>query len=478
MRTMRFGVKRCCVRLCLLLIAGTMGASIVSAAGLASGDVSDSAYDLNAKGFERYNQGKWSEAIDWFEKAYDRSPENATVRRNLCNAHQSMANMLARRAEFDPAIKHMELAIGIDPRNESPLIQLGAYYLYLGRIREAIAHLEDAIDIAPPNIDAHDLLGDAYDKDNDLKSACVQWKWVYNVQPLRPGIRKKLENALRQESVEAKFRPLESRHFKLTSSPDIARSEITRVVTILDHAYNTIGRRFGNVYPSTQVGVTVYKAGQFSKATQVDKNVGALYDGKIRIPLLDDNGNVLPDEELRTRLFHEYTHVLVHSVCGRDIAWWINEGLAESLSHEVSPDEIALLARAKASGELLSFAALSENQMDKLPNARLHTAYAQSHFAVDYLIKRYTQSRMNRVLSEIAKGATSADAFQTVFGRTEASLLKEISRALPDEAYLSPRVAQRNDPSGRTPAEVAPPAVSKPEPTSIPNASPGNSGPQ
>ena len=477
MYTMRACVRKGWTRLCLLMVAGTMGMSILSVAG-EPGDVSSSAFDLNAKGFECYNQGKWSEAIDWFEKAYDLAPDNPTVRRNLCNAHQSMANMLARRTEFDPAIKHLELAIGIDPRNESPLIQLGAYYLYLGRIREAIAHLEDAIDIAPPNVDAHELLGNAYDKDNDLKSACEQWKWVCEVQPTRPGIRKKLERALRQESVEAKFRPLESRHFKLTSSPDIARDEITRVVTILEHAYNTIGRQFGNVYPSTQVCVTVYKASQFSKATQADKNVGALYDGKIRIPLLDDKGNVLPDDDLRTRLFHEYTHVLVHYICGRDIAWWINEGLAESLSHEVSPAEITLLARAKASGELLSFAALSENQMDKLPAARLHTAYAQSHFAVDYLIKRYTQSRMNRVLAEIAKGAASADAFLSVFGRTEVSLLKEISRVLPDEGEPPSRVAQGNEFSGRTPAEVAPPAVTKPDSTTSPIASPGNSGPQ
>ena len=466
--------------LCLLWVMGMMGACVMPSFAMdpSSGNPSHSAYDLNERGFECYNQGKWGESIDWFEKAYDLTPENATVRRNLCNAHQSMANMLARRSEYDQAIKHLELAIGVDPRNESPLIQLGSYYLYLGRVQEAIAHLEDAIDIAPPNVDAHDLLGDAYNKDNDLKSACEQWQWVYNMQPARPGLKKKLSDAMRQESVEAKNRSLESRHFKL-SCPDIPRADVVRVISALDRAYNTIGRKFGNVYPSGQVAVVVYKAGQFSKATQSENYVGALYDGKIRLPLYDDNGNVLSEDELQMRLFHEYTHVLVHQLCGNTVSWWINEGLAESLSHEVSQEEIVLLAHAKTADELLSFAKLGENQMDKLSPNVLRLAYAQSHFAVDYLIKRYTLSRMNRVLREIAKGVKSGDAFLTVFGRTEDSLLKEIRRALPDEAEEGARVAesfQKNN--GRPPDAVAPPAVNNPGVPVQPNASPGSSGPQ
>ncbi|MCX5757780.1 MAG: hypothetical protein NTU83_04610, partial [Candidatus Hydrogenedentes bacterium] len=330
------------------------------------------------------------------------APDNTTIRRNLCNAHQSAANALAKDADFAAAAKHLELAIGVDPDNHAPLVQLGSYYLRLDLVPEAIARLEDAIDLAPRNLDAHELLGDAYYMDNDLASARTQWEWVLQIAPQRTGLRQKIEKASREESVEAAFRPSSSRHFQFTYTPEIQARTLRRVLNVLERAYVDVGREFGT-YPPTPIQVIVYNSQEFSEATQAGQHIGALYDGKIRLPMLSPDGAPLSDEELRKRLYHEFTHVIVRFTAGIDVPWWLNEGLAETIARgDLEPGELALLRQSAAQGKLFRLTVLDGNQMGKLEPATLGAAYAQSHATVHYLKTRFGRQRLTNMLSDLA----------------------------------------------------------------------------
>lgn len=385
------------------------------------------AADLNAQGVALYNAGQWEDAVQTFERAYALVPDNNVVRRNLCNAHQAAANELAREADFAAAVKHLELATGIDPENESPSIQLGSYYLRLDYVAEAIARLEEAIELAPHNVDAHDLLGDAYYDDNDVPSAQVQWKWVLEAQPNRPGLREKIEKASREEAVEASFRPSGSRHFQLTHSPEIAARSLRRVTNYLERAYLEVGRNLGGVYPPTPIQVIVYNAKEFSDATQVGEHVGALYDGKIRIPLFDAAGNALTDEDLKQRLYHEFTHVVVRFLAGNRVPWWLNEGLAETFSRSFGPPETDLLQEAQEDG-LFTLKELSESQLKRLDTVPLRLAYAQAHATVNYLWTKFGQRRLVNLMSDIAEGIKPEEAVQRNYNRSYAALQKEVVR--------------------------------------------------
>ncbi len=384
------------------------------------------AADLNAQGVALYNAGQWEEAVQTFERAYSLVPDNNVVRRNLCNAHQAAANGLAREADFAAAVKHLELATGIDPENESPLIQLGSYYLRLDYVAEAIARLEEAIELAPRSVAAHDLLGDAYYDDNDVPSAQVQWKWVLEAQPNRPGLREKIEKASREETVEASFRPSGSRHFQLTHSPEIAARSLRNVTKFLERAYLDVGRNLGGVYPPTPIQVIVYNAKEFTDATQVGEHVGALYDGKIRIPLFDAAGNALADEDLKQRLYHEFTHVVVRFLAGNRVPWWLNEGLAETYSKSFGAPETDLLQGAQDG--LFTLKELSESQLKRLDPAPLRLAYAQAHATVDYLWKNFGQRRMVNMMSDIAQGIKPEEAVQRNYNRSYAALEKDVAR--------------------------------------------------
>ena len=388
------------------------------------------AHELNDQGIAFYDAAQWDQAIQAFERAVGLAPDNAVVKRNLCNAHQAAANDLAKEADFAAAVKHLEIATSVDPENESPLVQLGAYYLRLDYVAEAIARLEEAIELAPRNVDAHDLLGDAYYMDNDVPSAQVQWKWVIEVRPNRPRLQEKIEKASREAAVEASFRPSGSRHFQLTYSPDIPVRSLRRVTNYLEHAYIDIGRNLGGSYAPTPVQVIVYNAKGFTEATQVGEYVGALYDGKIRIPLCDASGNALSDEELKQRLYHEFTHVVVRFLAGNRVPWWLNEGLAETFSRALGPAETGLLQEAQAQEGLFTLHDLSDSQLKKLDPALLRLAYAQAHATVQYLWTSFGQRRLVSVMSDVAQGFEPEEALRRNYNRSYAGLQKEVEQTI------------------------------------------------
>ncbi len=388
------------------------------------------AAELNADGVAQYNAKHWNEAIRAFERAYEAVPDNGVVRRNLCNAHQAAANDLAHDADFAGAAKHLEIAIGIDPENHSPLVQLGSYYLRLDLVPEAIARLEEAIDLSPQSADAHELLGDAYYADNDIPSAMTQWKWVLEVQPSRPGLQQKIEKASREDSVEAGFKPSTSRHFQFSFSPEIPARALRRALNFLERAYGEVGRSLGMVYPPTPIQVIVYSAKEFSDATQAGQHIGALYDGKIRIPLYDTQGALLDDAELKQRLYHEYTHVVVRFVAGNRVPWWLNEGLAEEMSRAFGPLQQDLLGKAKSQDALFTLASIEDGQMDRLSPDALRLAYAQSHATVHYLWTKFGAHRMSDFLSTLAQGTAPEEALRQHYNRTYATLEKEVARTI------------------------------------------------
>ena len=71
--------------------------------------------EYNATGVEHYNAKRWAEAVAAFEAAYQQSPDHPTVRRNLSNAYQAVADEHARRQDLGPAIDYLNLAVSVDP---------------------------------------------------------------------------------------------------------------------------------------------------------------------------------------------------------------------------------------------------------------------------------------------------------------------------------------------------------------------------
>lgn len=393
--------------------------------------LAESPVENNNQGIAAYNAQRYAEAISFFEKAYEAAPDSGVVRANLCNAHQAAANEVAKsNQDYAAAARHLEQAIAVDPKNPSPLIQLGAYYLRTKMVQEAIFRLEEAVELKPGNVDAHELLGQAYYEDNDLPSARAQWDYVLEVAPDRDYLRQQYEKAFREESVEYDFHKLGTRHFRMSYPRGMATQLRTRILTILERAYMDIGRKFGGVYPPGQVQVIAYTGEQFAEATQLDSHVGALFDGKIRVPLNDSNGTDLDPGELQRRLVHEYVHVVVRFIAGDKAPWWLNEGLAETFSGSLTQQDQVVLQKALGDKQLFELNQLEASQLNHLPPDSLKLAYKQSHATTNLLWTRFGQTRLAQMLSDLAVGVTPEEALRRNYRRTYVALQQEVTESL------------------------------------------------
>lgn len=386
----------------------------------------------NADGVEAYNSKLWAEAVASFEKSLQLQPDNAVIARNLCNAYQSLANDLVKRDAVEQAVQRLESAIVVDPRNPSPLIQLASYYFHprINAIQDAVYRLQEALELDPKNVDAHDLLGDAFYKTNNLSAAREAWEWVQKTQPDRPGLADKLKKVQREEAVESDFRDSGSRHFNLSYTPGTPSRELAKVQNILEKAFIQVGLRLGRTYPPTPVQVIIYNAQGFTDATQLGGHVGALYDGKIRIPLMDEQGAPLKDDELTRRLYHEYSHVVIRFICGDKVPWWLNEGLAEYLSRDFDAHRKEQFAQACAEEKLNTLTALEQGQLEKLGVEALAVAYVQAHATVNFLWERFGQVRILQLLKEL-KGSElpPEQVLRRVAARNYNTLEREVAHA-------------------------------------------------
>jgi len=286
--------------------------------------------------------------------------------------------------------------------------------------------LEAAITLKPGDLDAHELLGQAYYMDNDLSSARAQWDYVLEMAPDRPGLQERYEKAFREESVEYDFNRWKSRHFRISYPQEVSDAMRANVFSILDRAYVEVGRKFGGIYPPPPIHVILYTAAQFSEATQMQGHVGAVYDGKIRAPLTDAQGNWLEEQELERRLTHEYVHVVVRYITGANVPWWLNEGLAEFMSKTLSTGDIQQLRDYFGAGNTLSLKAIEDNQINQRAPAALQSAYIQSHAVVELLWNRYGRTKMLAFLRSLGNGMGYEDAMQAVYRRSSALIERDL----------------------------------------------------
>jgi len=408
--------------------------AVVSVVASGAATAQQEASEYNAAGVAYYNQGRWDNAIQSFERAYNLARDNEVVRHNLCNAYQARANALAKVADYAAAAKDLENAISVDPENPLPLLQLGSYYLRLDMVSDAVYRLEEAVELAPENLDGHELLGDAYYRENDLASALAHWEWVLETAPDRPNLAPKIEKATRERTVEQDFRQSDSRHFALSFPSGTPRRSLNTILAILERAYFEIGRRFDRTFPPGPIQVIVYNNQGFADATRQGEHVGALYDGKIRIPLFDTAGAALDENELKRRLFHEYTHVVVRFLASSNVPWWLNEGLAETFSRDYGPEQTMVLVPAQEQGALFPLKDLEGSQLERLDVNALRLAYCQSHATVQYLYSRFGQTRLRSMMSSLAEGATIEDALRTHYRLTYDGIEDAVARELARQA--------------------------------------------
>ncbi len=286
-------------------------------------------------------------------------------------------------------------------KDKQAFLCVGLAYFKMADYKNAIAFLEQSLESGGDEYTSRKYLAFSYYYlDNFEKS-------LSNAEKSRGSIKDaELEafynRLIKEKRAQRNFVNESTNHFRVQYDGYEHGGISRKVIGLLEDAYSSIGSDL-NYYPSEPITVILYTTHDFYDITQMPGWSGGLFDtkdGKIRIPIKGAEGK---EDLLRTVLFHEYVHALIHSIT-KSCPLWIHEGLAEYFSKGPS----------QRVGQVIPLTYL-ESSFSGITGRGILLAYAESHSAVSYLMDRYRSNRMKDMLFALSKGNDLNKAFTDCF---------------------------------------------------------------
>jgi hypothetical protein len=346
-------------------------------------------------------------------------PENSAAAYYVAAQHEFTHGSL------DQSRLYLERALSFTPANAILLDNHAYVLLMLGKTAEAVSQADHATKLAPNSADAFKILGMAYYKSDKSPEAIRAWKRSLELRP-DPAVREYLRKAQREESAESQFGEEETGHFTLRfegrQSSAALRQEI---LATLEAHYNTLASELG-VSPRNSIPVILYTGQTFFDVTQAPGWIGAINDGKLRIPI-EGLSSMTP--ELSRTLKHELAHSFVNQITNGRCPYWLNEGVAQALEPKSSAGHGRALAQLFTSGSQIHLNAL-EGSFSSFSTQQAIVAYAESLAAVEYIRDTYGMSDVVRILERIGQGSSTEAALRSTIHSGYASLEEEMAQYL------------------------------------------------
>ena len=331
--------------------------------------------------------------------------------------------------DFPRAVDHYNVGLRFDPNNTALLLE--AAYLHLRRSEYTAA--SDLLDQArrndPDSAEVAKLTGWAYYGLNRAADAVTQWKRAMELKP-DEETQHALEKAERDAKEEAEYHEGETPHFRLKYNGKAAPELAQEVLRTLESEYGEISAAL-NYDPPEPIGVILYTNQTFMDITRAPSWVGALNDGRLRVPV---EGLSTMTDELARVLKHELTHSFVGQKTGGRCPVWLQEGIAQYMEGKRSRNNAGSLTAAyerHMEVSLLSY----ETSWLSLPRDAATVAYAWSLAVVETIMTVDGIGDLERILEHLAAGSSTEDAVRAVLRQDYAELMLSTAQFL-RKAYL------------------------------------------
>jgi tetratricopeptide (TPR) repeat protein len=327
---------------------------------------------------------------------------------NAALAHHTASQFELAHGEMDLALADEQQALKFAP--QQPVFLMNAAYLHLRRSEytQSLEYLERARRVAPEDPDVAKLTGWAYHGLNKMDQAVAEWQ---HALALRPDAETEaaLKKALRDKEEEAHYKENESRHFTLRYSGAAEPAMARDVLRMLEHHFDAIESEL-SYSPPDAIGVILYTQQAFADITQAPAWVGALNDGRIRVPV-QGLSSVTP--ELSRVLRHELTHSFIQQKARGRAPTWIQEGLAQWMEGKRSDaNSAALILMAASTPE--QAAEHFEGDWMKMSKEVVGLAYAWALANVECILHAGGMTDLDRIMSRLASGEAPEAATKAV----------------------------------------------------------------
>jgi tetratricopeptide (TPR) repeat protein len=322
-------------------------------------------------------------------------------------ARHAAGQFLIAKGDTDDAINQYRQALIFAPDNVGLLLNLAVLYLHQSQFTAALDPLEHARrltpDSAPAGADVAKLTGWAYYGANKMDQAIQEWR---HSERLRrdPEVEQALQKAERDKSEEEGYREGETAHFSLKYNGSAAPQLASAILHALEADFQDIESQL-DYTPPEQIGVILYTGQAFADITRAPSWVGALNDGRIRIPV-QGLSSVTP--ELARVLKHELTHSFVGQKSHGRAPTWLQEGVAQWMEGRRSTGASSALLDAAVQNEMPSLGSLEGSWLSLSGNSAAF-AYAWSLAVVESIVQSGGITDISRLLDRIAT-SPSAEA--------------------------------------------------------------------
>src|SRR5712672_2175207 len=339
-------------------------------------------------------------------------------------AYHAVAQFELSRGDMERALNDERTALTYAP--EDPGILLNVAYLHLRRSenKQGLDYLERARSVAPNNPDVSKLAGWAYYAMNKLKEAVAEWQRSLTLRP-DPEVQAALDKALRDKQEEENYRENESSHFTLRYSGEAEPGLAHDVLRTLEGHFSAIESEL-SFTPPDSIGIILYTQQAFADITRAPGWVGALNDGRIRVPV---QGLTSMTAELSRVLKHELTHSFVGQKTGERCPVWLQEGIAQYMEGKRSRVSASTLYSAYERHMEFSLASYETSWMN-LPKETASNAYAWSLATVEAIVTEEGMVSIERILDRIATQSATEDALRAVLHDSYEDLMQSTVRYL------------------------------------------------
>jgi hypothetical protein len=239
-----------------------------------------------------------------------------------------------------------------------------------------------------------------------MNQAIEEWK---RSEQLRadPEVEKALQKTERDKAEEESYREGETAHFALKYSggatPNLARG----ILRALEDDFRDLESQLGYTPPEA-IAIILYTDEAFADITRAPTWVGALNDGRIRVPV-QGLSDVTP--ELARVLKHELTHSFVGQKSHGRAPTWLQEGIAQWMEGRRSSLTAGALLDSTNQEGAQQIESLEGSWMGLSGNTAAF-AYAWSLALVESIIDAGGVSDISRLLDRIASSRSAEAALR------------------------------------------------------------------
>ena len=174
-------------------------------------------------GRTKYNENRFAEAITAFQQCLKLDPQNVKAEDNLGLSLAGLGRNGEAAAAYHQAIAWQAASLTKSP---GPYIDLGSLLIDENRPQDAVTLLVRAIEIAPRESRAHELLGKAYTRVEDFPKAQTELEKAIELSPQAPNLHCMLAPVYRKQGLAEKAKTEYDRCGALTgthSTPETPR---------------------------------------------------------------------------------------------------------------------------------------------------------------------------------------------------------------------------------------------------------------